>query len=311
VIQKEQSILNKMDEMFAKSVSASMMNKYLKCPLDFYYRYVLEFGEEDDFEEDVEFNTFGTFIHTVLETLYEPFARHDKKGKLKEPQPRAITSFDIDGMLKRYELLIREQFMQRYNGDEKAFTSGKNLLSFNMALELTRKFLESEKKFISEQKEPVFIEYLELEIKQPIEINVGGVKKSINLKGFIDRIDSIGSHIRIIDYKTGKVDASEVKIKLEDNLLKSFSTPKHAVQMAMYSFLYRSRFNETPGEVSLCSLIKLKDGMQSLKGGNTETLSDITDNFTAFLEQLFEEIYDTSKPFEHIGGWNSYCSYCE
>lgn len=312
IIQKTPEILAKMDALFAKSVSASALNKYLKCPLDFYYRYILEFGEEDDFEEEVEMSTFGSFIHTVLEELYTPFARHDRSGNKKEPQPQAITSFHIDEMLKKYELMIRGQFMKRYNDDEKAFTSGKNLLSFKMALELTKRFLESEKEFLKKQSEPVFIEYLELEIQNSLKIPVNGVEKEIRLKGFIDRIDSVGDKIRIIDYKTGKVAEDEVKISLAStDYLLAFSKPKHGVQMTMYSYLYLSAFNFLPGEVALYSLIKLKDGIFSLNGGDKWTLEEITHSFPLFLESLLAEMYDVSIPFEHKKAWASYCLYCE
>jgi ATP-dependent exoDNAse (exonuclease V) beta subunit len=257
-------------------------------------------------------STFGSFIHTVLEELYIPFARHDRSGNKKDPQPRAITTFDIDEMLKKYEFLVRGQFMERYNGDEKAFTSGKNLLSFKMALELTKRFLESEKDFLKKQAEPVFIEYLELEIQTSIKIPVNGLEKEIRLKGFIDRIDSVGDKIRIIDYKTGKVAIDEVKINLStDDFLAAYSKPKHGVQMAMYSYLYRSAFNSLPGEVALYSFIKLKDGFFALNGGGKSTLEKITDSFPLFLEQLLNEMYDVSIPFEHEKIWNSYCLYCE
>jgi ATP-dependent helicase/nuclease subunit B len=312
VISKTPEILAKMDALFKKSVSASALNKYLKCPLDFYYRYVLEFGEEDDFEEEVEMSTFGSFIHTVLEELYEPFARHDKTGRKKDLQPRAITSFDIDDMLKKFELLIRAQFMDRYNGDEKAFTSGKNLLSFKMAIELTKRFLESEKDFLKKQTLPVFIEFLELEIQNSIKVIVNGEEKEIRLKGIIDRIDSIGDKIRIVDYKTGKVASEEVKVNLNsEDYLSVFSKPKHGVQMTMYSYLYRSEFNALPNEVALYSLIKLKDGLFYLNGGDKYDLKEITEAFPFFLEQLLNEMYDPEVPFAHQKGWSSYCLYCE
>jgi hypothetical protein len=110
-IQKTPEIITRLDAFFERSLSASAMNKYLACPLDFYYKDVLEFGEEDKVEEEVENNTFGTFIHNALENMYAPFARYDKEGNKREPAPKSITSFDIDHMLKHYEDEIRNQFM--------------------------------------------------------------------------------------------------------------------------------------------------------------------------------------------------------
>jgi RecB family exonuclease len=309
---KDVEVLKKLDDILERSVSASMINKYLKCPLDFYYRYVLEFGEEDDFEEDVEFSTFGTFIHDVLEELYKPYCRHDDHGNLINPPRPAITPYDIDQMLLKYEALVRRQFMEKFNDDERAFTQGKNLLSFKMALELTRKFLEQERKFLSEQKEPVFIEFLEQEIKMPVALNVGGIQKTVVLKGFIDRIDSVGGRMRIIDYKTGKVEDKDVKVKPDEtDLRKRFSSVKHAVQMAMYSFLFRAKFGNLPGEVALSSFLRLKEGLFTLNASDgSDGLQEITDAFPEFLSLIFTEILEPESYFEHTGGWNNYCTYC-
>ena len=319
VLRSKQSVFKtpemtaKMDEIFQRSTSASALNKYLACPLDFYYRYVLEFGEEEEFEEDLESRTIGNFIHTVLEQLYLDFVRHDKDGNKKTPQPPAITSFDVEGMLKRYELLVRQQFMKHYNNDERSFLNGKNFLSFNMTLELTKRILESERDFLRTQKEPMFIEFLELEIKIPLKLTINGVEKEILLKGFIDRIDSIGDKVRIVDYKSGKVKSEDVKMKLgtdPESLLKGFSGAKHAVQLAMYSYLYREKFGELPNEVGLYSMINVKNGIYPLNSA-ANSLADITEAFPEFIQTLLENMYNEAIPFEHTVGWNSYCLYCE
>jgi RecB family exonuclease len=312
-IVKDPEVLDKISGILSVSVSASMINKYLQCPLDFYYRYVLEFGEEDDFEEDVEFSTFGTFIHAVLEELYKPFCRHDKQGNLISPAPRAITSYDVDEMLGKYEGLVRTQFMKKFNQEEKAFMNGKNLLSFKMALELTKKYLDEEKKFLMEQKEPVFIEYLEFEIKVPVKLIVRGIERQIILKGYIDRIDSIGGKMRIIDYKTGKIEQKDVAMKLDPlDLRKSFSGTKHAVQMAMYGVLFKEKFGELPAEIALCSFLRLKDGLFKLSvSGDQNSLGTITNHYADFLSELFSEMLDPELNVEHTPGWNSYCTYCE
>ncbi|MFK7786176.1 MAG: PD-(D/E)XK nuclease family protein, partial [Crocinitomicaceae bacterium] len=137
-IPKTPEIVARMDELFAGSASASMLKKYLTCPLDFYFRYVMDFGEADTVEEEIENSTFGTFIHDTLEELYKPFARYDEKGNLKSPQPSNITSLDIDVMLKNFTVPLDNQFLTHFNGDRDAFTKGKNLLSYEMAKELTR-----------------------------------------------------------------------------------------------------------------------------------------------------------------------------
>ena len=311
-IHKTDEILKRIDDMFDKSVSASTLNKYLSCPLDFYYRYVMEFGEESEIEEEVESNTFGTFIHNVLEEMYTPFARHDKQGVLKAAKPKNLTSMDIDKMLKQYEGLITKEFLKYFNEDKDAFSSGKNLLSYQMALELTKRILEQEKKFIAAQTEMVFIEYLELELKADMEIDVFGEKKTLRFKGFIDRIDSIGGKIRIIDYKSGKVKEDDVIIKkINEDLIKTFGGTKHALQLALYCYLYRENYGELPSEASIYSLINIKDGTFPLSS-KTSTVEEVINLFPDFVAQLCEQIYDKELPFTHdTKAQFNYCLYCD
>ena len=314
VVQKTPEILERLDEIFANSTSASMLKKFATCPLDFYYQYVMEFGEEEKVEEEVENNTFGTFIHNALEEMYQPFARFNKKGEKIEPAPPAITSFDIDKMLKHYEHEINKQFYNHFNHDKDAYSVGKNFLSYKMALELTKRFLEKEKEFLMEQTSPVFIESLERELRADIEIEVLGVKKKVHLKGFVDRIDSIDGKVRIIDYKSGKVkkdDTNTIKKKVDlEALVNNSLKKKHVLQLLMYCYLFKVNFGELPREASIISFINIQDGVLPLETGDME-LAEAVDLFPSVIEAIINGIYDTEVPFSHDDSVQfSYCAYC-
>ena len=314
VVQKTPEILERLDEIFANSTSASMLKKFATCPLDFYYQYVMEFGEEEKVEEEVENNTFGTFIHNALEEMYQPFARFNKKGEKIEPAPPAITSFDIDKMLKHYEHEINKQFYNHFNQDKDAYSVGKNFLSYKMALELTKRFLEKEKEFLMEQTSPVFIESLERELRADIEIEVLGVKKKVHLKGFVDRIDSIDGKVRIIDYKSGKVkkdDTNTIKKKVDlEALVNNSLKKKHVLQLLMYCYLFKVNFGELPREASIISFINIQDGVLPLETGDME-LAEAVDLFPSVIEAIINGIYDTEVPFSHDDSMQfSYCAYC-
>jgi RecB family exonuclease len=312
-IPKTPEILARMDEIFAKSTSASMLKKYAACPLDFYYQYVMEFGEEEKVEEEVENNTFGTFIHNALETMYTPFARFNKEGEKVDPAPPAITSFDIDHMLKHYEYEINKEFSKHFNDDKEAFSKGKNLLSYRMALELTERFLKKEKEFLTEQTEPVFIESLERELRAELELDIFGEKKKVNLKGFVDRIDSIGGKCRIIDYKSGKVSQGDTETNKKvdiDVLVRNCLDKKHVLQLIMYCYLFKVNYNEMPREASIISFINIKDGVFKLDT-STFSLSEVVDLFPEILQKILEKMYNTEEDFEHdASDQYSYCSYC-
>lgn len=313
-IPKTPEIIARMDELFAGSASASMLKKYLTCPLDFYFRYVMDFGEADTVEEEIETSTFGTFIHDTLEELYEPFARYDKEGRLKSPQPSNITTRDIDYMLKNFTVTLDNQFLTHFNGDRDAFTKGKNLLSYEMAKELTKRFLKSEKAFLERQTEPVFIEALEQSYSTEVEIEVHGTKKKVNLRGFIDRIDRVGDNIRIIDYKTGKVSDSDVALRakdIEDELIvETMGAKKHVLQLVMYAFLYKQKH----GVIPTSSIISFVSNANEPFKLNTQKmdLEEMIDNFPNYISLILEGIYDVHVRFVHNKDqFVSYCQYCD
>ncbi|MBI1836354.1 MAG: PD-(D/E)XK nuclease family protein [Flavobacteriia bacterium] len=312
-ITKSPEIILRLDALFQKSTSASLLKRFAQCPLDFYYKDVLEFGEEDKVEEEVENNTFGTFIHNALELMYEPFSRHDKEGNLKSIAPKSITSFDIDKMLEYYQEKIRDQFMLHFNNDKESFTKGKNLLSFKMANELTHRFLLKEKEFLMQQTEPVFIESLEQTFIHELEVEIVGEKKKITVKGIIDRIDSIGGKIRIIDYKSGKVGEDDTKIgpraKSNEEFIKALLTKKHVLQLVMYAFLYKQKFNELPDSVDIISFINIQNGTFQLNTGG-KTLAELVEIFPDLLTEILESIYNPEENFEHKEKQFSFCSYC-
>jgi len=312
-IPKTPEIIARMDEIFAHSTSASMLKKFSACPLDFYYQYIMEFGEEEKVEEEVENNTFGTFIHNVLEVLYTPFARFMSTGE-KNESAKNITSFDIDEMLKHYEYELKKEFSKHFNNDLEAFSKGKNLLSYKMAVELTGRFLKKEKEFLEQQTELVFIESLERELRAELEIEVFGSTKKVSLKGFVDRIDSIGGKYRIIDYKSGKVidnDVSTNKTKVDVNELVTKSLKnKHVLQLIIYCYLFKVNFNELPREASIISFININEGVFPLQTGNL-SMAEVVDLFPEILQKIMEQMYDTDVDFEHNSKAQfSYCSYC-
>lgn len=312
-IPKTPEIIARMDELFAGSASASMLKKYLTCPLDFYFRYVMDFGETDTVEEEIENSTFGTFIHGTLEILYGTFARYTKEGELKSPQPSNITSRDIDYMLKQFTMHLDDQFLKHFNGDRDAFMKGKNLLSYEMAKELTKRFLKSEKAFLEQQSEPVFIEALEQSYNVEIEVEVHGALKKVNLRGFIDRIDRVGDSIRIIDYKTGKVNATDVSLRVKDTddelIVETMSKTKHVLQLIMYAYLYKQKHGVVPTS-SIISFVSKANEPFTLNTQKMD-LEEMIENFPRYIALILEGIYDVDVPFAHNAAqFVSYCGYC-
>jgi ATP-dependent helicase/nuclease subunit B len=312
-IQKTDEVFSRINTFLNGSLSASKVNKYFSCPLEFYYRYILDFGEEEVIEEEIENNRFGIFIHEVLEQLFRNFARHDKEGNKVTPSPKNVTIADIDHMLEIYPNLIEEQFTRHFHGDRSAFDSGKNVLSFQMALELTRRILLKEREFIAQLNVPLFIEYIEFTMEAELEIQHEGKPRKIRLKGIADRIDSFGNEFRVIDYKSGKAKKSEVTLderKADQDIVSYISATKHALQLLMYMYLFRSIKGFLPSQASIYSMVSIEEGPLPLCIKNDGLLQDVVDELPAFFEQFVHELLNQNAALRH-NPESKYCSFCE
>lgn len=309
IVPKQKEILTRLDTFFEGSISASGLNKYMTCPLDFYYRYIVEFGEDKGVEEDLESSTFGSLIHKTLEILFQPFAQKDRKGNPISPSPKNLEASDIKKMLVDYIEILHLQFFNYFNGDEQLFLKGKNLLSYKMAMKITYDTLKSEHDFIEKQIELIYIEQIEAEMNSSIEIDFKGENRKINFKGYIDRIDRIGNTYRVIDYKTGKCYEKDVTFKIKkDGIVSSFASCKHALQLTLYILFFKEKYNTLPDIAAIYSLVNLNEDFYLNLNGATN-LDEFPVLFKELVEKIYSEIYNLDLPFEHDSD-SKYCSFC-
>lgn len=322
IIEKSEVILKRLDTYFARRTSASALKTALRCPLDFYYKYLLGFGEEDKVEEEVEANTFGNFIHQTLETLYRPFAQLDVEGN-KLPHHKSVASIDIEEMMKQQHFIMKQHFIDFFHYEKAQNIEGKNYLSLEIAQLLTSKFLQKEQKELRSEGGHLFIIGLEMHLKKSLTLNIQNEDKTVNFTGFIDRIDEFNGEKRILDYKSGKCTKSDVKItaapkKVTDDegrinhLVKKLKSSKYAFQLLVYNMLFFEKFGEYPGKTGIISMVNLKEGPFYLENELTDTIEELMNLFENALAQIISELYDTEIPFEHTDKSQlSYCSYCE
>jgi ATP-dependent exoDNAse (exonuclease V) beta subunit len=268
----------------------------------------VEFGEDKDVEEELENNTFGTLIHGTLEELFKPFAQRDKLGAYVQPPPSPVREKDVVKMLATFEGILHKAFMKQFDDDESLFKTGKNRLSYEMALEITRNVLEKELQFIQSSTEPLYIEQIEAEMHAEIEVPFQGGIRTLTFKGYIDRIDRVGEKYRVIDYKTGKVKSDDVVFKLnKSELIPAFTSCKHAFQLTLYCLFFKEKYGCLPDEAKISSLINIRDEFNlEFKNG---TLEDMIPLLTELLGEILESLFDTASAFEHDPE-SKYCLYC-
>ncbi|NNK61529.1 MAG: PD-(D/E)XK nuclease family protein [Flavobacteriaceae bacterium] len=289
-IKKTDSVIKRIESVFQKGLSPSSLLNYIRNPIDFYAQKLLETEEFDDVEEIVEAKTLGTVIHETLKELYEPY-----KGS-------ALNLEKLDNSIEKTDAIVVQQFKKYYNEGE--LDRGKNLIILEVAKQYIKNFLKKEKQLL---KKGNTLKILELEIDVETTINVNTIPFPIRLKGQIDRIDELNGVLRIIDYKTGKVERPQVEIVNWNDITSDYKKNGVAFQVLMYAFIMNQKSPfKTPIEAGIISFKNLKSGFLSFskkdKSGNGATKNTlITQEFlNAFqeeLETLIFEIYDKNIDF--------------
>jgi len=281
-IEKTNDVLMKIEALAQHGFSPSSLGNYIRNPLDFYKRSILGIKEFKEVEESIAANTFGTIIHETLHKLYQPFVNKELTK---------LNIIDMKGLLADE---VQRQFEKCYSS--KSIESGTNFLSFEIAKQLILNFLNYE---LSEIKKGRQIRILGLEESFSVEHRLKGMSFPIRLKGIIDRIDEVDGVLRIIDYKTGKVDPNHLKIKDWDLLTKEEKFTK-GFQVLTYAYMYKLKFlnekKEQALEGGVISFKNLKFGFMKLNG--SLITDDILESYVAELNKLLFEIFDINVPFE-------------
>jgi PD-(D/E)XK nuclease superfamily len=124
----------------------------------------------------------------------------------------------------------------------------------------------------------------------------------VKIGGSVDRIEQRNGKIRIIDYKTGKVEAKDISLKQWAKLTSDIKNDK-IIQVLAYAFMYAPNVQNQEMEVGIISFKNLKSGFLpfNFKIDKTEISvisEDISSNYIEQLVLLLNEILDPNIPFE-------------
>lgn len=275
VIQKTQEHIDKLKQ---RKISQSALTLYLRCPLQFYLRYVAEIYEPDDTEEIMDAGDFGNVLHRAIELLYEDFKEQE------------VTEEMIRSRLPFLEAMLKQSFEEKYQSFEQL--KGQNLLAYDIILQALKKIIAIDIQMA--ENHPFTILYLEGELEQKLTLHNG---EEITLYGKIDRVDKVGDLFRILDYKTGKVELMTEKNFTVERLPEIFKRHNHETKPQTFQGLfYQFLLNADSVKIGFYSIRDLNKGIQFLNGGE-EIPTDIQEVYTEELQALLEEIFDIEKPF--------------
>jgi hypothetical protein len=285
IIPKSEKVMDRLREIAEKGFSPSALTSYIRNPIQFYFQKILRISEVEEVEENIALNTLGTIIHETLRVLYEPFVG------------RFISETDIENCIKRIDSEVLIQFKLVYKEGE--IKKGRNLLAFEVAKRNVFNFLKVELESI---KKGDAIKILELEKTFERMVEHSSLPFPVLIRGNVDRIEERNGIIRIIDYKTGKVEKASVTLKSWKGLKDDIKKDK-IIQVLAYAYMYERNAGGKPIEAGIISFKNLKSGFlpfnfKEEKESVAIINNEIQSNYLEQIVLLLNEILDVTIPFE-------------
>lgn len=307
-VQKNKEVIEKMEQ--ESSISPTAINTYLRCQLQYFYRFVCGISDnaESD-EEEMDNRTFGLVFHKAAEILYAPF-----KGK-------SVTESMIDGMLKDPSIIERaidEGFKEELFSlkDEEAkkrpmpTLDGTQLIHREIIRKMLRQLLEYDKKNC-----PITIVDVEKNIYDSITFDTDRGSRTLKIKGIIDRLDIVKNddghlEMRVVDYKTGSRTPGNVKSVSDIFTPEGANSNAHTdyyLQTLLYSRILAHPMQGTPqnGTYPVVPALLYPHRSQAENYDpvlkiDKERIADInafTAEYNDGFIRVLKDIYDYSRPF--------------
>lgn len=297
------------------SLSPSALSEYLRCQLKFYYRHVKHLHEPEKVTEELPNNVFGSLFHRAAELVYEHII--EKHNGIAEPDYLLALANSAEAM-HRY---VKKAFDENKDTDYRVLEA--RVLELYLANLLRCDARAGRFKVVGTERK----------VEGYVSVSNGGVDTEFRINGSIDRLDFIRNadgtnSLRVFDYKTGSADANSSGAAKDAvaNSLDDLFEPEKAKGYMLQTFLYGTMLSseakhdkeieEYIKHPVMPSLFYLKLAQKSnynplLFVGKEEVRNvfDYSEDFTARLKALIEEIIDTSRPFNPPSK-QKYCPSC-
>ncbi|MGE0569001.1 MAG: PD-(D/E)XK nuclease family protein, partial [Bacteroidia bacterium] len=280
-------------------LSASAVNVFKNCSLQFYFRYVLGIKAKETVEESADAGTFGTILHDSLETLYRPLI-----DKNLNPEDFNVLKSSIDEAV--------------YDAFQKSFgkgvsLKGKNYLQYEVIKRYVERMINADAITAKEsiKKKEVF-KLIDLESKWEVILPLP--EKEIKLVGKIDRIDMMGDKIRILDYKSSLSDKDKLEFSGFEDLFENTKKDK-VLQLFFYLYLvaknkpdWMSRLE--PGIISFKTKTLKPKGIVSGKEAGYEVNELAMQAFEERLQEFVNQLLSEQTVFSQTEDERT-CTYCD
>lgn len=277
-IDKNNFVVEKLNAWLERGVSVSALSTFQRDPVEFYRQYVLGIRTVELPENNISAMELGVVVHDVLEVLYTPFVGVELKLE------------DLENIKKQVKTQLKDSF---YKNELRPILSP-DLLSYEAALQMVYKTLEIDKKLIEKHKT---LEIISLEKSYKRELTLSSY--TLNLVGKIDRIHRLGNSIIAVDYKTGKVEQTDLKWDNPDQLV----SKGKITQLMIYHYMMSLDF---PSEEISTEIYPLRDKQfhnpLSIEGNmiKSQFSEREVESHLGSISSILDRIFDEQEVFEKI-----------
>ena len=300
-----------------KRLSASTINDYINCPLAFFMGSIEGLKAGDEEEDFMDRREFGTIVHDTLQQLYYP---DYPDGTPREGEYKVtcdmIKEFKrqahLDAVLCR---MVNKSYTRKKNLNE-PLTGEASIVSAAI-----RKFVIAALDYdINLLGDNGYFTVLECERRHnDVKLVLGNHTVYFNYTADrIDRIDGIDGKgpLRMVDYKTGS-DKTQFA-SLDDLFVLSKERRKAILQLMLYCNAYAQE-KGYDGEIKpmIYALRDMRNksnvDIVRVSGKDKQPLDnylEINDEFIERMEQLLDNLFDTSQPFTQAPKAKDDPAYC-
>lgn len=311
-----------MEALEKMRMSATSLGSYLTCGLQFYYRFVLRYGDDPAPTGAVDPITLGNIFHDVMLNVYfteEEQRRYLTPGKTLTAEWLRKKLEDEAGLTRLMRRMVNFHFRHLGKDAGEAELDAELPASVQMVAD---RLLRQVKGVLSYdlQHAPVYLRGGEVNVEREIELPSG---RKVSFTAKFDRVEynPESGKLRVVDFKTGKV-----HLGMEQGLDSVFNadySAKNVFQLLLYAHMLEVLDKESGGaggpvEMAIFDTNRMERGGDPRvpvygKESYGDKIADHHDSrvseFRNRLEDVLEEIYDREQPFAATAD-ESACAMC-
>lgn len=284
---KNNFVMKQLKRLSEKGLSPTSISTYIRCPLQFCFKYVWQFYAPETAEEVIDNRLMGNVIHKVMEDLFKPYI-----GK-------NMPTIHYGQMLKELPQRIAQAYASETDAD---CSKGYNFLSLKDTEHYLTRFLQGEAQRAKDNEKTLRILSVEKPISRKLRISVGNEEWEILLKGIADRIDEYDGCKRILDYKAGSVEKNKLKSTISDYnaqqraAIFSQEDYKQALQLFIYDWISKDETQSNNSHTGIIAFQHIESpySMLSFPPASHSLYQQLEEAFSMLIQQIFDPKIDFS-----------------